>query len=141
MQTSTVMAFLVDVCHVQPNSSSRLAPVVVQSRSLCTPPYIYYIMPFTHSFIVSEKLPFYDLFIFTQWYCRFCSSVIGDRDSFEPLPSQHSCSYKVRLEDVGRSLRCECIVTDVFGRSSELAYAETAAVLPGLLLYTCNKLT
>ncbi|KAG8652144.1 187-kDa microtubule-associated protein AIR9 isoform X2 [Manihot esculenta] len=64
-----------------------------------------------------------------QW---FCSSVIGDRDSFEPLPSQHSCSYKVRLEDVGRSLRCECIVTDVFGRSSELAYAETAAVLPGI---------
>ncbi|KAJ9163220.1 hypothetical protein P3X46_022912 [Hevea brasiliensis] len=64
-----------------------------------------------------------------QW---FCSSVVGDRDSFEPLPSQHSCSYKVRLEDIGRCLRCECIVTDVFGRSSEPAYAETAAVLPGI---------
>ncbi|KAF2317877.1 hypothetical protein GH714_041197 [Hevea brasiliensis] len=64
-----------------------------------------------------------------QW---FFSSVVGDRDSFEPLPSQHSCSYKLRLEDIGRCLRCECIVTDVFGRSSEPAYAETAAVLPGI---------
>ncbi|XP_048228630.1 187-kDa microtubule-associated protein AIR9 [Ricinus communis] len=64
-----------------------------------------------------------------QW---FSSSVIGDIDSFEPLPAQRSCSYKVRLEDIGRCLRCECIVTDVFGRSSELAYAETAAVLPGI---------
>ncbi|XP_065846855.1 187-kDa microtubule-associated protein AIR9 [Euphorbia lathyris] len=64
-----------------------------------------------------------------QW---FCSSVIGDRDSFEPLPSYRSCSYKVRLEDIGRCLRCECIVTDVFGRSSEPAYAETAAVFPGI---------
>ncbi|KAF2317884.1 hypothetical protein GH714_041204 [Hevea brasiliensis] len=62
----------------------------------------------------------------------FFSSVVGDRDSFEPLPSQHSCSYKLRLEDIGRCLRCECIVTDVFGRSSEPAYAETAAVLPGI---------
>ncbi|XP_043806182.1 187-kDa microtubule-associated protein AIR9 isoform X3 [Manihot esculenta] len=64
-----------------------------------------------------------------QW---FCSSVIGDRDSFELLPSQCSCSYKVRLEDIGKCLRCECIVTDVFGRSSEPSYAETAPVLPGI---------
>uniref|UniRef100_A0A2P2LXJ8 187-kDa microtubule-associated protein AIR9 n=1 Tax=Rhizophora mucronata TaxID=61149 RepID=A0A2P2LXJ8_RHIMU len=64
-----------------------------------------------------------------QW---FLSSVTGDRNSFEPLPSQHSCSYKVRLEDIGRHIRCECIVTDVFGRLSEPAYVETAAVLPGM---------
>ncbi|KDP34944.1 hypothetical protein JCGZ_09232 [Jatropha curcas] len=64
-----------------------------------------------------------------QW---FCTSVIGNKDSFEPLPSQRSCSYKVRLEDIGRCLRCECIVTDVFGRSSEPAYAETTAVVPGI---------
>jgi len=59
--------------------------------------------------------------------------VTGD-GSFELLPAQHSCSYKLQFEDIGRRFRCECIVTDVFGRLSELAYAETAAVLPGLLL-------
>ncbi|KAK9267176.1 hypothetical protein L1049_009596 [Liquidambar formosana] len=64
-----------------------------------------------------------------QW---FCSPEIGDKKSFEPLSSQRSCSYKVRLEDIGRCLRCECIVTDVFGRSSEPAYAETAPILPGI---------
>ncbi|KAL9346290.1 hypothetical protein Peur_061143 [Populus x canadensis] len=63
-----------------------------------------------------------------QW---FCSTVTGD-GSFELLPAQHSCSYKLRFEDIGRHFRCECIVTDVFGRLSELAYAETAAVLPGI---------
>lgn len=64
-------------------------------------------------------------------YCRFISSENGGENSFEPLPSQHSCSYKVRFEDIGHSIRCECIVTDVFGRSSEPAYAETASILPG----------
>ncbi|XVE67511.1 hypothetical protein DITRI_Ditri08aG0166900 [Diplodiscus trichospermus] len=64
-----------------------------------------------------------------QW---FFSSETGDRKCFEPLPSQHSCSLKVRFEDIGRCLKCECIVTDVFGRSSEPAYAETASVLPGI---------
>lgn len=68
--------------------------------------------------------------------CRFFSSETGDRKSFEPLPSQRSCSFKVRYEDIGRCLRCECIVTDVFGRSSEPAYAETASVLPGYLHLT-----
>lgn len=63
--------------------------------------------------------------------CRFCSSETGNGESFEALPSQRSCSYKVRFEDIGRSLRCECIVTDVFGRSSELMYADTSSVLPG----------
>ncbi|XP_031377815.1 187-kDa microtubule-associated protein AIR9 isoform X1 [Punica granatum] len=64
-----------------------------------------------------------------QW---FCSSEEGNKEPFEPLASQTSCSYKVRLEDVGRCLRCECIVTDVFGRSTEPVYAETAPVLPGI---------
>ncbi|XP_059596141.1 187-kDa microtubule-associated protein AIR9 isoform X2 [Vitis vinifera] len=64
-----------------------------------------------------------------QW---FCSTEMGDNKSFEPLPLQRSCSYKVRLEDIGCCLRCECIVTDVFGRSSDLAYAESAPVSPGI---------
>ncbi|GLT68497.1 hypothetical protein SLA2020_407210, partial [Shorea laevis] len=64
-----------------------------------------------------------------QW---FCSSEYGDRKSYEPLPTQCSCSYKVRFEDIGRCLRCECIVTDVFGRSTEPVYTETAPVLPGI---------
>ncbi|KAL7243230.1 hypothetical protein ACSBR1_015608 [Camellia fascicularis] len=64
-----------------------------------------------------------------QW---FCSSETGNDVSLEPLSSQRSCSYKVRLEDIGRCLRCECIVTDVFGRSSQSAYAETAPILPGI---------
>ncbi|XWS40436.1 hypothetical protein CRYUN_Cryun18bG0140100 [Craigia yunnanensis] len=64
-----------------------------------------------------------------QW---FFSLETGDRKSFEPLPSQRSCSFKVRFDDIGRCLKCECIVTDVFGRSSEPAYAETAPVLPGI---------
>ncbi|XVF00530.1 hypothetical protein REPUB_Repub04eG0008800 [Reevesia pubescens] len=64
-----------------------------------------------------------------QW---FFSSETGDRKSFEPLPSHSSCSFKVHFEDIGRCLKCECVVTDVFGRSSEPAYAETAPVLPGV---------
>ncbi|XP_059666134.1 187-kDa microtubule-associated protein AIR9 isoform X2 [Cornus florida] len=64
-----------------------------------------------------------------QW---FCSSETGNTESFDLLPSQRSCSYKLRLEDIGRCLRCECIVNDVFGRSSEPAYAETAFILPGI---------
>ncbi|KAE7996085.1 hypothetical protein FH972_000834 [Carpinus fangiana] len=64
-----------------------------------------------------------------QW---FCSSEYGDRKSYEPLPTQCSCSYKVRFEDIGRCLRCECIVTDVFGRLTEPVYTETAPVLPGI---------
>lgn len=37
----------------------------------------------------------------------------------------------MRLEDIGRFLKCECIVTDLFGRSSEPAFAETGPILPG----------
>lgn len=64
-----------------------------------------------------------------QW---FYSCEPGNNQSFEPFLSQYSCSYKVRFEDIGRYLRCECIVTDVFGRLSEPAYAETTVILPGL---------
>ncbi|KAL0305433.1 UNVERIFIED_CONTAM: microtubule-associated protein AIR9 [Sesamum radiatum] len=64
-----------------------------------------------------------------QW---FFSSETENEKSFELFPSQRSCSYKVRFEDIGHYLRCECIVTDVFGRSSEPAYAETSSVLPGV---------
>ncbi|KAL6567260.1 187-kDa microtubule-associated protein air9 [Orobanche gracilis] len=62
-----------------------------------------------------------------QW---FFSSETGNEKSFEPFSSQRSCSYKVGFEDIGRYLRCECIVSDVFGRSSEVAYAETDSILP-----------
>ncbi|XP_010923670.1 187-kDa microtubule-associated protein AIR9 isoform X1 [Elaeis guineensis] len=64
-----------------------------------------------------------------QW---FCSVGTGDYQSFEPLPSRCSCSYKMRLEDIGRCLKCECIITDVFGRSSEPVSAVTAPILPGV---------
>ncbi|XP_050872526.1 187-kDa microtubule-associated protein AIR9 isoform X1 [Lathyrus oleraceus] len=64
-----------------------------------------------------------------QW---FCSSEVGDSFSYEPLPNKSSCSYRVRFEDIGRCLKCECVVTDVFGRSSEVVYIETTSVLPGI---------
>lgn len=64
-----------------------------------------------------------------QW---FFSSETGNENTFEPIPSQRSCSYKVRFEDIGRCLKCVCVVTDAFGRSSEPAYAETASVIPGV---------
>ncbi|XP_068657633.1 187-kDa microtubule-associated protein AIR9-like isoform X2 [Aristolochia californica] len=64
-----------------------------------------------------------------QW---FISLEDTENQSFEPLPSQRSCSYKMRLEDIGRCLRCECIVTDVFGRSSGPASAVTSPILPGI---------
>ncbi|KAJ7969079.1 187-kDa microtubule-associated protein AIR9-like [Quillaja saponaria] len=64
-----------------------------------------------------------------QW---FCSSDMGDGELYDPLLTQSSCSYKVRFEDIGHRLKCECIVTDVFGRSSEPVYVETSYVLPGV---------
>lgn len=80
-------------------------------------------------------------YIWHKGYCRFCSSEYGDRKSYEPLPTQCSCSYKVRFEDIGRCLRCECIVTDVFGRLTEPVYTETAPVMPGIILLRSSKLT
>ncbi|OEL27617.1 187-kDa microtubule-associated protein AIR9 [Dichanthelium oligosanthes] len=63
-----------------------------------------------------------------QW---FVASGSGEDQSFEPLATQCSLSYKVRFEDIGRCLKCECFVTDVFGRSSELVSVVTAPILPG----------
>uniref|UniRef100_A0A1J3CLM1 187-kDa microtubule-associated protein AIR9 n=1 Tax=Noccaea caerulescens TaxID=107243 RepID=A0A1J3CLM1_NOCCA len=63
-----------------------------------------------------------------QW---FISLESGDKISYEAVSSETSCSYKVRFEDIGRCLKCECIVHDVFGRSSEPAYAETGPISPG----------
>jgi hypothetical protein len=60
------------------------------------------------------------------------SSHPDSTESFEPLPSQRACTYRVRLEDVGYCLRCECILTDVFGRSGEPAFAVTPLVTSGL---------
>ncbi|GFP81222.1 187-kda microtubule-associated protein air9 [Phtheirospermum japonicum] len=62
-----------------------------------------------------------------QW---FFSSESGTDKFFEPFPSQRSCSYKVRFEGIGRYLRRECVVTDVFGRSSELAQGRAFLVFP-----------
>lgn len=76
-------------------------------------------------------------------FFRFCSSEVGDSFSYHPLPNQSSCSYRVRLEDIGHCLKCECVVTDVFGRSGEVVYIETTPVLPGnffdcILLLNCT---
>lgn len=65
---------------------------------------------------------------------RFCSVGHEDDQSFEPLNLQQSCSYKLRFEDIGRCLKCECIVTDVFGRLTEPVSAITAPILPGPIL-------
>lgn len=70
---------------------------------------------------------------------RSSSAEVGDTKSFELLPTQRSCSYKVRLEDIGHCLRCECIVIDSFGRSTEPTYAETSSVLPGNMLFKCSQ--
>lgn len=64
-----------------------------------------------------------------QW---FYSVGTGPNQSFEPFPSQRSRSYKVRLEDIGRCLKCECTVTDVFGRSTGPVSAVTSPILPGI---------
>uniref|UniRef100_A0A1D1Z6I6 Protein phosphatase 1 regulatory subunit pprA n=1 Tax=Anthurium amnicola TaxID=1678845 RepID=A0A1D1Z6I6_9ARAE len=64
-----------------------------------------------------------------QWYY---STDIDNSRSFETLPSQHSCSYKLRLEDIGRCLKCECIAMDVFGRSSEPVSVVSSPILPGI---------
>ncbi|XP_072951631.1 187-kDa microtubule-associated protein AIR9-like [Typha angustifolia] len=55
----------------------------------------------------------------------------GECQSFETLAAQHSCSYKMCLEDIGRCLKCECVVIDKFGRSSEPVSAVTSPILPG----------
>lgn len=56
----------------------------------------------------------------------------GEHQSFELFPSQQSISYRVRFEDIDCYLKCECTVTDVFGRSSETVSAMTTPILPGM---------
>ncbi|XP_057544940.1 187-kDa microtubule-associated protein AIR9 [Amaranthus tricolor] len=53
-------------------------------------------------------------------------------DVWEIFSSENSCSYKLRFDDIDRYLRCECIVTDVFGRSSEPVHTEIIHILPGI---------
>ncbi|KAK9155120.1 hypothetical protein Sjap_002600 [Stephania japonica] len=55
-----------------------------------------------------------------------------ENKSFQPVPSNNSCSYKLKFEDIGRCLKCECVVADVFGRSSEPVSAESTCVIPGI---------
>jgi hypothetical protein len=56
----------------------------------------------------------------------------GDSEDFETVALQRACTYKVRLEDVGYCMRCECIVSDVFGRVAEPVSCITPPVGPGL---------
>ncbi|KAL8192254.1 hypothetical protein R6Q57_027921 [Mikania cordata] len=63
-----------------------------------------------------------------QWYI---SSETANKH-FEPIRSQSSCSYKLQFNDIGCCFKCECIVIDTFGRSSEPAYYETVPVSPGI---------
>lgn len=60
------------------------------------------------------------------------SSGPGTTDSFESLPSQRGCSYKVRTEDIGYTICCECIVVDVFERLSSPVTVVSAAIAPGM---------
>lgn len=41
----------------------------------------------------------------------------------------------MRFQDIDRCLKCECSVTDVFGRSSETVSAVTSPILPGCLMF------
>ncbi|XP_076908814.1 187-kDa microtubule-associated protein AIR9-like isoform X1 [Bidens hawaiensis] len=63
-----------------------------------------------------------------QWY--ICSETGGEQ--FEPIQSQCSCSYKLQFNDIGCCFKCECIVIDAFGRSSEPAYYVVTPVSPGI---------
>ncbi|KAJ3670004.1 hypothetical protein LUZ60_010328 [Juncus effusus] len=68
--------------------------------------------------------------ILYQWYY---SVGTGEVQSFEPLPNaQNSHRYKLRLDDIGRCIKCECTVSDIFGRSSQPASALTSPILPGV---------
>lgn len=62
---------------------------------------------------------------------QWSRSESGDTQTFEPLLLQRSCSYKVRLEDVGCWLQCDCVVSDIFDRFSEHVSALSGPVSPG----------
>eukprot|EP00250_Pteridium_aquilinum_P019691 c24537_g1_i1 orf=188-5938(+) len=63
---------------------------------------------------------------------RWSRSSPGTPDSVESLPSQRGCSYKVRTEDIGYSIHCECIVTDIFDRPSSPVNVVSATIAPGM---------
>eukprot|EP00250_Pteridium_aquilinum_P034177 c7193_g1_i1 orf=271-5415(-) len=60
------------------------------------------------------------------------SSAPGVLNAFEILPLQRTSTYKVRSEDVGFVLRCECTMTDIFGRNMEPVAMMTSPILPGV---------
>eukprot|EP00244_Chara_vulgaris_P002825 TRINITY_DN14979_c0_g1_i1.p1 TRINITY_DN14979_c0_g1~~TRINITY_DN14979_c0_g1_i1.p1 ORF type:complete len:562 (+),score=91.22 TRINITY_DN14979_c0_g1_i1:208-1893(+) len=62
-----------------------------------------------------------------QWY----RSGEGNGGKFSEIRQQRSCTYKVKLEDVGCYLRCECIVSDVFDRTAPPVYARSQCVVAG----------
>lgn len=64
-----------------------------------------------------------------QWSRSCAPDVI---DIFEALPLQRGCSYKVRSEDIGFSMHCECVVTDIFGRMASPVSVVTSIVAPGM---------
>ncbi|KAJ4758953.1 Outer arm dynein light chain 1 protein [Rhynchospora pubera] len=65
-----------------------------------------------------------------QWYY---SISMDETQSFEVLAHAHNSRwYKLRYEDIGRCIKCECTVNDAFGRSSIPASATTSPVLPGI---------
>lgn len=49
---------------------------------------------------------------------------------FAPLFGQSSCSYQIRLEDIGCHLKCTCVISDVFGRSAPPVEKTIGPVLP-----------
>ncbi|CAK9872005.1 unnamed protein product [Sphagnum jensenii] len=61
-------------------------------------------------------------------------------DTYERLALQQACMYKVRLEDVGYCLRCECIVLDLFGRSTEPVIVITSPVVPSFPRVDCLEI-
>ncbi|GBG82552.1 hypothetical protein CBR_g34929 [Chara braunii] len=65
-----------------------------------------------------------------QWY----RSGEGNGGKFSEIRQQRSCTYKVKLEDVGCYLRCECIVSDVFGRTAPPVYALSQCVVAGRIV-------
>lgn len=64
------------------------------------------------------------------FWSRFISKD-KDTEEFELLHSQCSQTYKLHLEDIGRCLKCDCTVTDIFGRSSNTVSAVTVPISPG----------
>lgn len=92
-----------------------------------------YICHLWNNLLVFSGLPFH------KFLCRSRSSGMGTTDSFESLPSQRGCSYKVRTEDIGFTIRCECIVVDAFDRLSSPVTVVSAAIAPGKSIETLSR--